>query len=252
MLKNRRVRLLAAALVMALTSLGVGIVIAGPAAADGCFTWGRTLREGMSGSDVTQLQIRLAGWPANSGEQLSVDGNFGPRTAAALRRFQSAYGLGVDGVAGSQTFNKIYELQDNDCTPIHFSFAELTQSGTCGSQASLRGGNPNDPNVIRSRLIQVMWQLEAMRHALGDRPLSVTSGFRSASCNSRVGGASNSQHIFGRAADLTGVHSLCTLARQARLHGFGGIFGPGYPGHDDHTHVDIRGGRSWSAPSCGI
>jgi len=91
-----------------------------------------------------------------------------------------------------------------------------------------------------------------MRHALGDQPLNISSGFRSIPCNNAVGGASNSQHLYGRSADLTGVHSFCTLAKQARNHGFGGIFGPGYPGHDDHTHVDIRTSNAWSAPNCGI
>ena len=43
-----------------------------------------------------------------------------------------------------------------------------------------------------------------------------------------------------------------TLAQRARYHGFGGIFGPGYPDHNDHTHVDGRTSRSWSAPNCGI
>lgn len=42
------------------------------------------------------------------------------------------------------------------------------------------------------------------------------------------------------------------MASRARYHGVGGIFGPGYPGHDDHTHVDIRTSNAWSAPSCGI
>jgi zinc D-Ala-D-Ala carboxypeptidase len=97
-----------------------------------------------------------------------------------------------------------------------------------------------------------MWHLEAMRHALGDQPLNISSGFRSIPCNNAVGGASNSQHLYGRSADLTGVHSLCTMARQARNHGFGGIFGPGYPGHSDHTHVDIRTSNAWSASQCGI
>ena len=55
--------------------------------------------------------------------------------------------------------------------------------------------------------------------------------------------------------DLTGVGgspSLCTIAQQARYEGFGGIFGPGYPGHDTHAHVDVRAGQVWSALGCGI
>lgn len=75
-----------------------------------------------------------------------------------------------------------------------------------------------------------MWKLEALRHALGDQSIRVTSGFRSTVCNSAVGGASNSRHLYGDAADLgAGPHALCTLAKEARNHGFNGILGPGYP-----------------------
>ena len=42
------------------------------------------------------------------------------------------------------------------------------------------------------------------------------------------------------------------LAQQARNHGFREILGPGYPDHDDHTHVADRADRFWSAPDCGI
>ncbi|MGP4045380.1 D-Ala-D-Ala carboxypeptidase family metallohydrolase [Streptomyces sp. 2A115] len=96
---------------------------------------------------------------------------------------------------------------------------------------------------------------KAMRHALGDQPITVTSGFRLYTCNSAVGGASNSRHLYGDAGDLgAGPHSLCTLAKQARNHGFRGILDPATPapGHDDHTRVYHRTSPYWLAPTGGI
>jgi peptidoglycan hydrolase-like protein with peptidoglycan-binding domain len=49
---------------------------------------------------------------------LALDGQFGPGTKAAVTRFQQAYGLGADGIAGPATFAKIHQLQDDDCTPV--------------------------------------------------------------------------------------------------------------------------------------
>jgi zinc D-Ala-D-Ala carboxypeptidase len=239
-------------LVMALV-LVAGLLVATIAAtttsarADGCYTWTRTLSQGASGEDVRQLQIRVAGYPGY-GQHLAIDGQFGPHTTAAVREFQAAYGLSADGVAGPHTFSKLYELQDDDCTPIHFSYGEMDDG--CGGSGFDAGALSE--SATRANALRTMWQLEALRHALGDQPLYISSAFRSYPCNSQVGGASNSQHLYGTAADLTGAHSLCTMAAQARHHGFGGIFGPGYPGHDDHTHVDIRTSNAWSAPSCGI
>ncbi|WP_432105789.1 D-Ala-D-Ala carboxypeptidase family metallohydrolase [Streptomyces sp. bgisy091] len=226
--------------------VGGGLATAGTAQADGCYTWTRTLKEGMSGNDVTQLQIRVAGYPGYN-SVLAIDGSYGPATKAAVTRFQSAYGLAADGVAGPDTQAKLYALQDNDCTPIHFTYPELN---TCNSTWA---GGKVAAGTAKANALSSMWKLEALRHALGDQPLRVTSGFRSASCNSAVGGASNSRHMYGDAVDLgSGPHSLCTIAKQARNHGFNGILGPGYAGHSDHIHVNQGPSHFWSASNCGI
>ncbi|OII62064.1 peptidase M15 [Streptomyces sp. CC53] len=243
---RRTARLLLSLVMLATVGLAGSIATAGTAQADTCYTWPRTLREGSSGSDVSQLQIRVAGYPGYGGV-LAIDGQYGPATAAAVKRFQAAYGLTADGVAGPATFSKIYALQDADCTPAHFSYAELNQ---CNSTWS---GGAVSAATAKANALRTMWKLEALRHALGDQSIRVTSGFRSHACNSAVGGSSNSRHLYGDAADLgAGPHSLCTLAKRARYHGFPGILGPGYPGHDDHTHLDHRSSRFWSAPTCGI
>ncbi|MFC9063696.1 D-Ala-D-Ala carboxypeptidase family metallohydrolase [Streptomyces sp. NPDC057074] len=236
--------LLSFVMLMAGAAVGVGAT-ATTAQADSCYTWGRTLSQGSSGGDVTQLQIRVAGW-VTSGERLSYDGQYGARTTAAVKKFQSAYGLAADGVAGPATFNKIYSLQDADCTPVHFSYAELNK---CNSDWS---GGAVSAATAKANALKTMWKLEAMRHALGDVPLTISSGFRSRACNSAVGGSATSRHLYGDAADLTGSPSFCRLAQQSRTHGFSEILGPGYPGHNDHTHVAFDPSPYWSAPNCGI
>ncbi|MFG3702552.1 D-Ala-D-Ala carboxypeptidase family metallohydrolase [Micromonospora sp. NPDC047620] len=236
--------LAALALTAATTVVGVTFT-AGAAHADGCYTWGRTLSEGMSGEDVRQLQIRVSGYPGY-GAVLALDGVYGPGTRSAVIRFQQAYGLGADGVAGPLTFNQIYALQDDDCTPVSFSYAEWNR---CNSDWS---GGAVPASTARFNARVSMWKLQAMRRALGNVPLYISSGFRSYACNSAVGGAAGSRHLYGDGVDLVGSPSLCRLAQQARYHGFSNILGPGYPGHNDHTHLGNTPSRSWSAPTCGI
>ncbi|GAA2611149.1 D-Ala-D-Ala carboxypeptidase family metallohydrolase [Dactylosporangium fulvum] len=245
-MQKRLGRLIAAALLILGTTGATIVASPSPALADGCYTWSGILSQGSSGEGVRQLQIRVAGYPG-SGAVLTIDGAYGPATKAAVQRFQSAYGLSADGVAGPATFNQLYALQDDDCTPVNFSYAELND---CNS--TWTGGNVSAATAKANALV-TMWKLQALRHALGDQPIRVTSGFRSVACNNAVGGAATSRHLYGDAADLgAGPHSLCTLAQAARNHGFAGILGPGYPDHNDHTHVDGRPSRFWSAPNCGV
>lgn len=59
-----------------------------------------TLRRGDRGTAVRRLQGALTA----AGHRVPVDGDFGPRTDAAVRTFQSRAGLTVDGVAGPATW----------------------------------------------------------------------------------------------------------------------------------------------------
>ena len=70
-----------------------------------------TLQRGASGAYVVELQRRLDRWisdvhPAGL-TSLVADGSFGPRTDAAVRAFQQAHGLTVDGVVGPQTWQAL-------------------------------------------------------------------------------------------------------------------------------------------------
>ncbi|WP_160009812.1 peptidoglycan-binding protein [Rhizobium sp. 18055] len=60
-----------------------------------------TLRRGMSGARVEDLQRALA---AAGFYLLSIDADFGAGTEAALKLFQRARGLTVDGIAARETF----------------------------------------------------------------------------------------------------------------------------------------------------
>ena len=242
---RRTARLLATLTLTAATALAGVAVTAAPAQADGCYTWGRTLAQGASGEDVRQLQIRVSGYPAY-GAVIGLDGVFGPATRDAVIRFQQAYGLVADGIAGPNTFNTIYAIQDDDCTPANFSYGELNNCNSDWSGGAVSAG------TARFNALVTMWKLQALRRAVGNAPIYISSGFRSYSCNSAAGGASGSRHLYGDAADMTGSPSFCRLVQQARYHGFNEILGPGYPNHHNHAHVANRSGRFWSAANCGI
>ncbi|HZH75347.1 MAG TPA: peptidoglycan-binding protein [Archangium sp.] len=65
---------------------------------------GPTLKQGQSGAPVSALQNRLNQLGFNVG---AADGQFGPKTDAAVKAFQKANGLVADGVVGPRTWNKL-------------------------------------------------------------------------------------------------------------------------------------------------
>lgn len=68
-------------------------------------------QSGSSGETVVTIQKKLIRWGYLDGE---ADGIYGPRTSAAIRRFQSVNGLKVDGIAGTETLAAlgIFESQN--------------------------------------------------------------------------------------------------------------------------------------------
>lgn len=63
------------------------------------------LKTGSQGMAVAELQNRLLELGYYEGE---VDGQFGPGTQAAVKRFQEQNGLDADGIAGTETRNLLY------------------------------------------------------------------------------------------------------------------------------------------------
>ncbi|MER6266185.1 D-Ala-D-Ala carboxypeptidase family metallohydrolase [Streptomyces sp. 900105755] len=205
------------------------------------YSWSRTLTQGATGADVTELQIRVAGWAADSAShsRVSIDGDFGPGTAAAVRRFQAAYGLSADAEVGPNTQAKLNSLEQSDGSTLHFNWSEFVNQ----SDGTFNGGKLS-ASQVKENVRRCMYKLEALRKKLGDKPITVNSGFRSIAHNAEIGGASDSMHLYGTAADLDvpGVATK-TVYQKAETCGFSGL--ETYT--VDHQHVDSRAdlGRDW-------
>lgn len=66
----------------------------------------RMLKRGMKGADVKTLQAALIAYGYSCGAA-GADGDFGGGTETALKKFQTKYGLGADGIAGKGTWGKL-------------------------------------------------------------------------------------------------------------------------------------------------
>lgn len=67
------------------------------------------LKKGAKGDEVKALQVLLIGYGYSCGSS-GADGSFGPATDKALRAYQKAEGLSVDGACGPKTWSKLLGL----------------------------------------------------------------------------------------------------------------------------------------------
>ena len=71
----------------------------------------RTLKRGMTGDDIKELQELLNELDYGP---LTVDGDFGKKTEAAVKEYQKENKLDVDGIVGPDTFAELLEDQGED------------------------------------------------------------------------------------------------------------------------------------------
>lgn len=161
---------------------------------------------------IKQIQSLLTYLGYNPG---AVDGADGANTQAAVRRFQQAEGLGVDGIAGSKTqaallaavaAGRVYVPPDDNSGTAgtsegaggswwgeikHFTRSEPYIACPCGRC----GGFPVEPAEKLMRLA------DAVREDAG-RPMVPTSTVRCDAHNAEVGGVPTSRHKLGHAMDF--------------------------------------------------
>ena len=195
---------------------------------------------------VKQIQCLLTYLGYSPG---TIDGIDGRNTQGAIRAFQADYGLTVDGIFGIGTEARIREVvasgeppQQPQGTPETGGGADWWKDIRYFKHAEFRcpcgrcGGFPVEPQESIARTV------DEIRYRLGI-PISIVdgggSGVRCVAHNAEVGGVSDSQHLYGLAADLHSAASpaqMLAVAEDVMGHTGGiGLYSWG-------IHVDKRSG----------
>ncbi len=121
-----------------------------------------------------------------------IDGIAGPGTFQAVKNFQAANGLEVDGIVGENTFSRLFGNPAPAVELKNFTADEFKCACGCG-------GDVKPELKIK---VQQLRDLLTQRSGGVDRPLVITSGFRCPAQNARDGGVPDSLHMSGDACDL--------------------------------------------------
>ena len=98
------------------------------------------------------------------------------------------------------------------------------------------------PSSVRANIERLAKNLQVLRDEL-KVPITITSGHRSESHNKAIGGAKNSRHVIGDAADFK-AHGMAPSAVAAiieRLISEGKMEQGGLKAYSSWVHFDVRG-----------
>lgn len=97
------------------------------------------------------------------------------------------------------------------------------------------------PDDVFCNIVKLANQLQILRNHIG-KPIVINSGYRSPSHNKNVGGAKNSQHVLGKAADIriAGMTSREVYNTIEKLINSGDMLQGGLGYYPNFVHYDIR------------
>jgi hypothetical protein len=109
------------------------------------------------------------------------------------------------------------------------------------SEATRGGERMPESAAVVAQIRRAAQAMQDIRQRLGDRPITVTSWYRPPAVNRRVGGASQSRHLFGDAVDFV-VSGIPATEVERRLDAWWGARGGLASSRSmGFTHIDLRG-----------
>ena len=136
------------------------------------------LKYGNTGELVVALQTKL--------QQLgyysqAIDGQYGDATVEAVKKFQTANGLTADGIAGTQTLEKLYTsgsaVSAATPTPAPAKTNTNTNAGTINATLLKKGDSGADVKKLQQRLVELGY-LAAADGIYGSKTVNAVTAFQ--------------------------------------------------------------------------
>lgn len=194
------------------------------------------LKFGSKGSDVRKLQEDLSLREYYSG---AIDGDFGNKTLSAVKLFQKDAGLTQDGIVGPKTKTAIEQIM-----VFSLKLDSNKQISTNFKVKEFKCKDGSDKILVDKEFVST--KLQDIRNHF-KIAVTINSAYRTPSYNKKVGGATNSFHVKGRAFDIVVKGRTPTeVAKYARSIGIKGVIE-----YNTFVHVDSRPNKYWARNNAG-
>ena len=191
----------------------------------------RTLKFGMEGQDVKELQEALTLREYSLG---SIDGDFGNKTKLAVIAFQKDAALVQDGEYGPKTRKALALIE-----VFSFKTDKNKQISNNFKVKEFKCNDGSDKIVVDTEFVET--KLQDIRNHF-KAAVTINSAYRTPSYNKKVGGASSSYHVKGRAFDIVVKgYKPSEVAAYARSIGIKGVIE-----YNTFVHVDSRPKQYWA------
>jgi peptidoglycan hydrolase-like protein with peptidoglycan-binding domain len=184
---------------------------------------------------------------------IQCDGIWGPKSKAAMKEFQTKFGIHADGMLTVESGKALrhavaywYDEVDasdiivgdkTEPTGIFWDEIEFFDRDEfkCKCGGKYCNGYPAEPD---ERMVRIVNQL---RKNLGV-PITIVSGLRCKTWNAIQGGVSNSQHMYGEAADIY-AKGVPQSRVEAELDNIGGVRYHYAIAGSSNVHFDVPKGN---------
>lgn len=195
----------------------------------------------------------------------NIDGVFGKLSKEATKKFQKSQHIIADGIFGKNTETKakylmsgawlhgvvkftytrsngevqVMYVNENILLSKNFRLKEFMMNANTIKKKGLKV----DRNEIKLDE-QIVYACQCIRDYF-NKPMTIESGYRNATYNKAIGGASKSQHINGKASDInvSGVKPSVVqdyVRKNYKTLGIHGMESKTKPNCNQYTHIDTR------------
>lgn len=216
----------------------------------------------LTSEQILELQQLLELHGHNTG---GVDGLYGNNTLYAFNQFKKKHNLTHPNFIGVTTVEHLYDFDHREEAALSNPPPIAPQSGytltainwsdfncpigkyfTVGEVLRYDSRRIPVSDSVKQNIIRIIKEADKIREAWG-KPIGISSGYRPAPINKKIGGVPNSRHVVGDALDIYPIGGDAIAFEKWLDSKWYGALGYGQAARRNFTHIDTRNNKGFES-----